>query len=67
MILKHQHHNNEYNADTNNYNNNVKNTVSAKHAQERSIFSARSNRSGIHYHQLPKILLFKQSIWAQSF
>ena len=67
LILKHQHHNSEYNVDTNNYNNNVKNTVSATHTRERSISSLHSNRSGIQYHQLSKNLLFKQSISAQSF
>ena len=67
-ILKHQHHNNKYNVDNNNnYNNNVKNTVSATHTQERSISSPHSNRSGIQYHQLSKILFFKQSISVQSF
>ena len=54
-ILKYHHHNNEYNVDNNNYNNNVKNTVSDTHTQERS-FPPCSNRSGIQYHQLPKIL-----------
>ena len=67
MILKHQHHNSEHTVDTNNYNNNVKNTVSATHTQERSISSLYSNRSRIQYHQLSKILLFKQSLSAQSF
>ena len=66
-ILKHQHHNNGYNVDTKNYNNNVKNTVSSTHTQERSVSSPYSNRSGIQYHQLSKILYFKQSISAQSF
>ena len=65
-ILKHQHHSNEYNADNNNYKN-VKNTVSATHTQERSISFPHSNSSGIQYHQLSKILFFKQSISARSF
>ena len=34
--------------------------------QERSISSPHSNRSGIQYHQLYKILFFKQSISVQS-
>ena len=49
-ILKHHHHNNEYNVD-NNYNN-VNNTVSATHTQERSTSSPHSSRNGIQYHQV---------------
>ena len=48
-ILKHHHHNNEYNVD-NNYNN-VNNTVSATRTQERST-SPHSSRNGIRYHQV---------------
>ena len=57
-ILKHHHHNNECNVDNNSYNNNVKNTVSATHIHERSISSPHSNRNGIQYDQLSKILFF---------
>ena len=56
--LKHHHHSNEYNVDNNDYNNNVKNTVSATNTQERSISSPHSNGSSIQYHQLSKILFF---------
>ena len=66
-ILKHQHPNKEYNIDNNNYDNNVETTVSATHTQVRSISSPHSNRNGIQYHQLSKILLFKQFITPQSF
>ena len=57
-ILKHHHCDYEYNVDNNNYNNNIKNTVSATHTQERSISSPYSNSSGIQYYQLSKILFF---------
>ena len=55
-ISKHQHHNNEYNVDNNDYNNNVKNIVSATHTQERSISCPHSNISGIQYHQLQDLI-----------
>ena len=54
-IFKHQHHNNEYKIDTNNYNNIVKDTVSATHTRGKSISSPHSYRSDIQYHQLSKI------------
>ena len=58
LILEHQHHNNKYNADNNNYDK-IKNTYSATYTQERST-SPSSNRSGIQYHQLSRILFFSK-------
>ena len=59
---KHDHHNNEYSFDNNNkFNNNVKDTVSATHTQERSIdlfLFPHSNRNSNQYHYLSKILFF---------
>ena len=59
-VWKHHHHHNEYNVDNNNYNNNIKNTVSATHTQGRSISFTCSNKSGVYYHQL--YLIFQESI-----
>ena len=66
VILKHRHHN-EYNVDNNNYNNNIKNTVSAAHkdllllpAPTEVVFNTTNSpgfySSAIHFSQIILVL-----------